>query len=97
MRRSPSTTAAAVSSQLVSMPRILIRPIYNPARVCAPYCGGLAPGAPYTQGAVDCGADGNERRRLAFREPQRSAEPTSELQSLMRISFAVFSLKKKNT
>src|SRR3546814_7561903 len=27
----------------------------------------------------------------------RSEEPTSELQSLMRISYAVFCLKKKNT
>src|SRR3546814_4636293 len=29
--------------------------------------------------------------------PQRSEEHTSELQSLMRISYAVFCLKKKNT
>src|SRR3546814_3298610 len=28
---------------------------------------------------------------------QRSEEPTSELQSLMRISYAVFCLQKKNT
>src|SRR3546814_6070297 len=28
--------------------------------------------------------------------PKRSEEPTSELQSLMRISYAVFCLKKKN-
>src|SRR3546814_5066905 len=31
------------------------------------------------------------------RRPQRSEEHTSELQSLMRISYAVFCLKKKNT
>src|SRR3546814_6788036 len=30
-------------------------------------------------------------------EPDRSEEHTSELQSLMRISYAVFCLKKKNT
>src|SRR3546814_1941357 len=30
-------------------------------------------------------------------EPARSEEHTSELQSLMRISYAVFCLKKKNT
>src|SRR3546814_5565439 len=30
-------------------------------------------------------------------EPQRSEEHTSELQSLMRISYAVFCLKKKKT
>src|SRR3546814_6832152 len=30
------------------------------------------------------------------RQPRRSEEHTSELQSLMRISYAVFCLKKKN-
>src|SRR3546814_4721133 len=35
-------------------------------------------------------------RRSAFRS-DRSEEHTSELQSLMRISYAVFCLKKKNT
>src|SRR3546814_4729098 len=39
-----------------------------------------------------CGADG---RRLGLFE-HRSEEHTSELQSLMRISYAVFCLKKKN-
>src|SRR3546814_1225594 len=35
--------------------------------------------------------------RLAFgRQPRRSEEHTSELQSLMRNSYAVFCLKKKN-
>src|SRR3546814_7145092 len=33
----------------------------------------------------------------ALAESLRSEEHTSELQSLMRISYAVFSLKKKNT
>src|SRR3546814_4015295 len=33
---------------------------------------------------------------LTPRESQRSEEHTSELQSLMRISYAVFCLKKKN-
>src|SRR3546814_4667153 len=32
-----------------------------------------------------------------YLEPARSEEHTSELQSLMRISYAVFCLKKKNT
>src|SRR3546814_2681167 len=32
---------------------------------------------------------------FAFAEPRRSAEHTSELQSLMRISYAVFCLKTK--
>src|SRR3546814_3797250 len=37
------------------------------------------------------------RRSGATRLPFRSEEHTSELQSLMRISYAVFCLKKKNT
>src|SRR3546814_3594960 len=51
---------------------------------------------------------GRSRRRAADRpgpaspaagcpDGQRSEEHTSELQSLMRISYAVFCLKKKNT
>src|SRR3546814_2675738 len=36
------------------------------------------------------------RRRAANRSRDRSEEHTSELQSLMRISYAVFCLKKKN-
>src|SRR3546814_5717055 len=42
---------------------------------------------------------GSGRRRHAARtdaDPGRSEEHTSELQSLMRISYAVFCLKKKN-
>src|SRR3546814_7866995 len=39
------------------------------------------------------GADGTRR---AQGDEQRSEEHTSELQSLMRISYAVFCLKKKN-
>src|SRR3546814_3694950 len=39
-------------------------------------------------------AGDHDRRQMA--EAQRSEEHTSELQSLMRISYAVFCLKKKN-
>src|SRR3546814_4003564 len=38
----------------------------------------------------------NVHRRLQDCMEQRSEEHTSELQSLMRISYAVFCLKKKN-
>src|SRR3546814_3606459 len=37
----------------------------------------------------------NKRQRVALASLQRSEEHTSELQSLMRISYAVFCLKKK--
>src|SRR3546814_1332684 len=47
---------------------------------------GLAQGPPGAPHAA-CGAG---------RRPARSEEHTSELQSLMRISYAVFCLKKKN-
>src|SRR3546814_5162977 len=39
----------------------------------------------------------HDARPLAEPQPQRSEEHTSELQSLMRISYAVFCLKKKKT
>src|SRR3546814_9284498 len=38
---------------------------------------------------------GMELKIEAIHQPQRSEEHTSELQSLMRISYAVFCLKKK--
>src|SRR3546814_1313531 len=45
---------------------------------------------PHLLGDVD---ERYQHRRLAL--PERSEEHTSELQSLMRISYAVFCLKKK--
>src|SRR3546814_3757877 len=41
--------------------------------------------------------DGDERYLTLDQGFERSEEHTSELQSLMRISYAVFCLKKKNT
>src|SRR3546814_2515264 len=45
-----------------------------------------------------CGivAQDREAAEVIFRDKVRSEEHTSELQSLMRISYAVFCLKKKN-
>src|SRR3546814_5758092 len=40
---------------------------------------------------------GQEQRRARADRPQRSEEHTSELQSLMRISYAVFCLKNKKS
>src|SRR3546814_5571793 len=56
---------------------------------------------PFLRGAADTGANGLPRFQLnrvlrgAWCDPERSEEHTSELQSLMRISYAVFCLKKK--
>src|SRR3546814_5256422 len=60
------------------------------------FASGLSPSPPYPDGG---GAKRNRRPDMAvspFLVP-RSEEHTSELQSLMRISYAVFCLKKKNT
>src|SRR3546814_4149041 len=53
---------------------------------------GYAPDAPARPRA-----DGARIKSRRGRSPDRSEEHTSELQSLMRISYAVFCLKKKNT
>src|SRR3546814_3522017 len=56
------------------------------------------PDQPRPDRVVDEVALGIERLpRARDHEPSRSEEHTSELQSLMRISYAVFCLKKKNT
>src|SRR3546814_6880717 len=61
----------------------------------------VAPGigfGEYGEGFVRLGLVENEHRtRQAVRLVRRSVEHTSELQSLMRISYAVFYLKKKKT
>src|SRR3546814_4624369 len=54
---------------------------------CAGQCGGTAA----------CHAGFPARRSRRWQPGMRSEEHTSELQSLMRISYAVFCLKKKNT
>src|SRR3546814_1313534 len=52
------------------------------------------PAHPYTHGLIGSVPGRNQRGRRLFQIP-RSEEHTSELQSLMRISYAVFCLKKK--
>src|SRR3546814_1916279 len=47
-------------------------------------------------GAYTLSRGGHVRGDFIYRLWQRSEEHTSELQSLMRISYAVFCLKKKN-
>src|SRR3546814_7784352 len=56
-------------------------------------------GAAVAQPRIDRGGDALRGGEIGAREvegePRRSEEHTSELQSLMRISYAVFCLKKK--
>src|SRR3546814_2967706 len=47
--------------------------------------------------AVEAGDEAQVLDRACAQQGLRSEEHTSELQSLMRISYAVFCLKKKNT
>src|SRR3546814_1058125 len=70
------------------------RSLHAPARapvpqVPEPFAGALLPRTAPQQGAPSAAADQHVGDR-------RSEEHTSELQSLMRISYAVFCLKKKN-
>src|SRR3546814_5773478 len=70
----------------------------------APYASGSVDNAPPTTDIIALGAGGLKTITFsqAVTDPylalvSRSEEHTSELQSLMRISYAVFCLKKKNT
>src|SRR3546814_2234098 len=57
--------------------------------------GRAAPGLFTRIGRVDRAGAGKNNRPARRRPSERSEEHTSELQSLMRISYAVFCLKKK--
>src|SRR3546814_5408229 len=52
--------------------------------------------SPTALGALRCSPPRSRSSLAAPATPPRSEEHTSELQSLMRISYAVFCLKKKN-
>src|SRR3546814_5150602 len=53
------------------------------------------PNSPHLDGVFQALSDPTRRAMLQALAGQRSEEHTSELQSLMRISYAVFCLKKK--
>src|SRR3546814_7925222 len=76
-------TAAAANSSTAMLPRGLPRdPDDSRPPVPTPLRAGPVHRQPFRQGST---------------QHHRSEEHTSELQSLMRISYAVFCLKKKNT
>src|SRR3546814_4650249 len=98
----PYTTlfrSSVLQSALFTCP---ILPCGRTGAVPGPAPPGVAPGAatasPGVRGQLRSGAHGEDRRTCqVFARPSkkpRSEEHTSELQSLMRISYAVFSLKK---
>src|SRR3546814_13215474 len=68
------------------------------ARICAVVPEGVRQqGSRIDARALDAGMGADRHRRGRDRAAARSEEHTSELQSLMRISYAVFCLKKKKT
>src|SRR3546814_9270207 len=69
------------------------RPLANPARRRPPAHRSLAMGQRSFRPSGK--RAGRQARLRGCRETARSEEHTSELQSLMRISYAVFCLKKK--
>src|SRR3546814_8734769 len=89
---------AGVAAQ--SSPRRALR-ILSEVAVSEPHrSASLAPGGGFTVGfEIDFAgtAIGRQEWFTEVSESARSEEHTSELQSLMRISYAVFCLKKKNT
>src|SRR3546814_3282465 len=79
--------------------RALFRHGLSAAGIAVPHHRGDGGDGARSADAVDAGhhdaADGVFHRRLYHHAAGRSEEHTSELQSLMRISYAVFCLKKK--
>src|SRR3546814_982433 len=87
-----ANSTALAASRLRMRSRLLRRYKAAPAR-------NQPAGRPSALDRCAAGTAGDDRLQLrAYRHfLQRSEEHTSELQSLMRISYAVFCLKKKNT
>src|SRR3546814_8120145 len=101
IRRTPRSTRTDTLLPYTTLFRSPISHIRCMARSASPRnsrCnalpGGYGHGDPNTA-RTRTGRGGSARRWL--REVARSEEHTSELQSLMRISYAVFCLKKKTT
>src|SRR3546814_7813277 len=81
-----SAGSCAVSGDIVLQLRALRR---------LPFAGGFHLRQSFGSLALECVVAARIKRYLAPFQVQRSEEHTSELQSLMRISYAVFCLKKK--
>src|SRR3546814_6630981 len=98
--RMPSTAfggcVAENRSSVMRLPRVVAA---EPPQVAFDVAAGVAASAVVLVGDVhdDGGAGGLRLRVVCVGVGDRSEEHTSELQSLMRISYAVFCLKKKHT
>src|SRR3546814_6246586 len=91
MRRKDSTSRKSV-------PAVMLIAVFSPFSFPGDACTLLARKAAAISPAVRPRAasfTGSTHTRIASGAPPRSEEHTSELQSLMRISYAVFCLNKK--
>src|SRR3546814_7194485 len=86
------TATISFSSTVSLYPSRVWTPIWSPTRYAA--WTGLSASTRYSS-TLHSPLRSTDTRYLAITRP-RSEEHTSELQSLMRISYAVFCLKKKN-
>src|SRR3546814_7909976 len=102
IRRPPRSTRTDTRSPYTTLFRSTdgaFRSLSRPSASAAG-AGGRATIAPGAAGGGDSAGVARTRRaggEQARTDGPRSEEHTSELQSLMRISYAVFCLKKKNT
>src|SRR3546814_6346393 len=103
-RRTPLTCRPDGDIPVADLPDPLPRPAArHPARSCAQPLDRASRGRPRGDPAVGpASGGGRDAGRVAASSTHdardtRSEEHTSELQSLMRISYAVFCLKKKTT
>src|SRR3546814_10457802 len=84
----PLATSLARAAELTEGPVVLLDHYDNAAS------GGSMDSMTVLKGILEAGLD--NVAAFAVCDPERSEEHTSELPSLMRISYAVFCLKKKN-
>src|SRR3546814_6225794 len=87
----------ATSSCLCVFARNQRHPYFGPSRLCGRTANGNFYFNSFSPRKAAASIRCRNRRRVAERPHARSEEHTSELQSLMRISYAVFCLKKNKT
>src|SRR3546814_9700187 len=93
-RRPPRSTRTDTLFPYTTLFRSRGRPAAPAGRCAPPARACRSPAGPHGSGLHR--ADSGRHRTGIGDPPVRSEEHTSELQSLMRISYAVFCLKKKN-
>src|SRR3546814_1393821 len=101
MLRTSLLRRLALEMMILSPVSALTRVVFSPIASTVPTLVSQPIGSPFLKGLsnrIESAANRSENMPCAARPiamPPRSEEHTSELQSLMRISYAVFCLKKK--